>query len=247
MIAQGSAAGRRQGHHQLAQAARARRGPAGAVRVRSRRGHPCRREHRGGCRGPGRRGRRPPFPVLDILVNNAGATWGMPLDDFDEHAWDKVMDTNVKGVFFLTQKLLPNLRAGGHARRPGARHQHRLHRRPAREPDGHLQLCGQQGRRAPPHPCPGPQAGPRAHHGERRGARPVREQDDGRHAAGVRRQHRPVRAAAAASADPTTWPVWPCSCPAVRAATSRARSSRSTAASPPPADRVGPLPRESAA
>ncbi len=50
-------------------------------------------------------------PVLDILVNNAGATWGMPLDDFDEHAWDKVMDTNVKGVFFLTQKLLPNLRA----------------------------------------------------------------------------------------------------------------------------------------
>lgn len=51
------------------------------------------------------------FPMLDILVNNAGATWGMPLDDFDEHAWDKVMDTNVKGVFFLTQKLLPNLRA----------------------------------------------------------------------------------------------------------------------------------------
>lgn len=50
------------------------------------------------------------FPDLDILVNNAGATWGMPLDDFDEHAWDKVMDTNVKGVFFLTQKLLPNLR-----------------------------------------------------------------------------------------------------------------------------------------
>ncbi len=51
------------------------------------------------------------FPSLNILVNNAGATWGMPLDDFDEHAWDKVMDTNVKGVFFLTQKLLPNLRA----------------------------------------------------------------------------------------------------------------------------------------
>ena len=53
------------------------------------------------------------FPTLSILVNNAGATWGMPLDDFNEHAWDKVMDTNVKGVFFLTQKLLPNLRAAG--------------------------------------------------------------------------------------------------------------------------------------
>jgi NAD(P)-dependent dehydrogenase (short-subunit alcohol dehydrogenase family) len=52
------------------------------------------------------------FPTLNILVNNAGATWGMPLDEFSEHAWDKVMDTNVKGVFFLTQQLLPNLRRG---------------------------------------------------------------------------------------------------------------------------------------
>ena len=58
------------------------------------------------------------FPALNILVNNAGATWGMPLDDFDEHAWDKVMDTNVKGVFFLTQKLLPNLRNGASADDP---------------------------------------------------------------------------------------------------------------------------------
>jgi 2-deoxy-D-gluconate 3-dehydrogenase len=48
---------------------------------------------------------------LDILVNNAGATWGAPLDEFPELGWDKVMNTNVKGVFFLTQKLLPLLRA----------------------------------------------------------------------------------------------------------------------------------------
>ncbi len=47
---------------------------------------------------------------LDILVNNAGATWGAPLDEFPEKGWDKVMDVNVKGVFFLTQKLLPLLR-----------------------------------------------------------------------------------------------------------------------------------------
>jgi len=47
---------------------------------------------------------------LDILVNNAGASWGAPLDSFPESGWDKVMDTNVKGVFFLTQKLLPLLR-----------------------------------------------------------------------------------------------------------------------------------------
>ena len=46
---------------------------------------------------------------LDILVNNAGVSWGAPLDEFPEMGWDKVMDTNVKGVFFLTQKLLPLL------------------------------------------------------------------------------------------------------------------------------------------
>ena len=50
---------------------------------------------------------------LDILVNNAGASWGAPIDAFPEAGWDKVMDTNVKGVFFLTQKLLPLLRKSG--------------------------------------------------------------------------------------------------------------------------------------
>lgn len=49
---------------------------------------------------------------LDILVNNAGATWGAPLEEFPEDGWDKVMDLNVKSVFFLTQRLLPLLRAG---------------------------------------------------------------------------------------------------------------------------------------
>jgi NAD(P)-dependent dehydrogenase (short-subunit alcohol dehydrogenase family) len=48
---------------------------------------------------------------LDILINNAGAAWGAPLEEFPEVGWDKVMDTNVKAVFFLTQKLLPLLRA----------------------------------------------------------------------------------------------------------------------------------------
>jgi 2-deoxy-D-gluconate 3-dehydrogenase len=51
-------------------------------------------------------------PALDILVNNAGAAWGEAFDSFPEKGWDKVMDTNVKGVFFLTQRLLPLLEAG---------------------------------------------------------------------------------------------------------------------------------------
>ena len=48
---------------------------------------------------------------LDILVNNAGATWGAEIEEFPESAWDKVMDINVKGPFFLTQALLPLLQA----------------------------------------------------------------------------------------------------------------------------------------
>jgi 2-deoxy-D-gluconate 3-dehydrogenase len=55
---------------------------------------------------------------LHILVNNAGVSWGAPLDEFPEIGWDKVMDTNVKGVFFLTQKLLPLLRKATTAEDP---------------------------------------------------------------------------------------------------------------------------------
>ena len=52
-------------------------------------------------------------PELHILVNNAGATWGASVDEFPENGWDKVMDLNVKSIFFLTQQLLPALRAAG--------------------------------------------------------------------------------------------------------------------------------------
>ncbi len=44
---------------------------------------------------------------VDILVNNAGVSWGAPLEEFPEVGWDKVMDTNVKSIFFLTQRMLP--------------------------------------------------------------------------------------------------------------------------------------------
>ena len=50
---------------------------------------------------------------LDILVNNAGATWGAPLDQFDEAAWERVLALNVKGVYHLTKFLVPLLEAAG--------------------------------------------------------------------------------------------------------------------------------------
>lgn len=55
---------------------------------------------------------------VHILVNNAGATWGADIDDFPESGWDKVMDLNVKSLFFLTQQLLPVLRNAGSADDP---------------------------------------------------------------------------------------------------------------------------------
>jgi 2-deoxy-D-gluconate 3-dehydrogenase len=56
--------------------------------------------------------------ALHVLVNNAGVSWGAPIDEFPELGWDKVFDTNVKGVFFTTQRLLPLLEAGGTADDP---------------------------------------------------------------------------------------------------------------------------------
>ena len=50
-------------------------------------------------------------PALHVLVNNAGATWGAPMADFDDAAWDRVLGLNVKGVFHLTRFLVPQLAA----------------------------------------------------------------------------------------------------------------------------------------
>lgn len=54
---------------------------------------------------------------LDVLVNNAGTSWGEdPGYDFNSResgkanwGWDKVMDVNVKGLFYLTRECVPML------------------------------------------------------------------------------------------------------------------------------------------
>ena len=48
---------------------------------------------------------------LHVLVNNAGNTWGAPLSEFDDAAWDRVLSLNVKGVFHTTKYLVPSLEA----------------------------------------------------------------------------------------------------------------------------------------
>jgi NAD(P)-dependent dehydrogenase (short-subunit alcohol dehydrogenase family) len=55
---------------------------------------------------------------LDVLVNNAGATWGAPMAEYDEKAFERVLALNVKGVFHLTKYLRPLLEASASAEAP---------------------------------------------------------------------------------------------------------------------------------
>jgi len=49
--------------------------------------------------------------AVHLLVNNSGATWGAPLEEYPDSAFDKLWAINVKAVFHLTRALLPQLRA----------------------------------------------------------------------------------------------------------------------------------------
>ena len=44
-----------------------------------------------------------------MLVNNAGANWGAPLAEYPDSGFDKVLATNLKGVFHLTRFMVPLL------------------------------------------------------------------------------------------------------------------------------------------
>jgi glucose 1-dehydrogenase len=50
---------------------------------------------------------------LDILVNNAGIEISAPFWDVTEADYDKVLNVNLKGVFFATQAFVRKLRADG--------------------------------------------------------------------------------------------------------------------------------------
>lgn len=50
--------------------------------------------------------------LLDIVVANAGASQATPLSATSEEDFDRLVSTNLKGVFFTVQRALPFLRAG---------------------------------------------------------------------------------------------------------------------------------------
>lgn len=49
---------------------------------------------------------------LDILFANAGVAFATPLESTDGAMFDRLIDVNVKGVFFTVQAVLPLLRVG---------------------------------------------------------------------------------------------------------------------------------------
>jgi 3-hydroxy acid dehydrogenase / malonic semialdehyde reductase len=54
---------------------------------------------------------------IDILINNAGLASGLdPVQDGDIEDWDKMIDTNIKGLLYITRRIVPGMieRKKGH-------------------------------------------------------------------------------------------------------------------------------------
>lgn len=53
------------------------------------------------------------FGGIDVLVNNAGVMFEAGIDDITPQQWDLMMAVNLRAPLFLTQAVLPQLRARG--------------------------------------------------------------------------------------------------------------------------------------
>lgn len=55
-----------------------------------------------------------PLPRVDLLVNNAGLAAGLEhIDKGDTADWDAMIDTNVKGLLYVTRVIAPKMVAAG--------------------------------------------------------------------------------------------------------------------------------------
>lgn len=57
------------------------------------------------------------FSKIDLLVNNAGLALGLsPAHEADLADWNQMVDTNIKGLYLMTRKILPDMveRQSGH-------------------------------------------------------------------------------------------------------------------------------------
>ena len=51
------------------------------------------------------------FGQIDILVNNAGMNIREPIEEVTEEHYDQIMDVNLKGLYFLTQRVAKHMMA----------------------------------------------------------------------------------------------------------------------------------------
>jgi NAD(P)-dependent dehydrogenase (short-subunit alcohol dehydrogenase family) len=56
------------------------------------------------------------FGRVDILCNTAGVNHRVPLLDYPEEEWDRVIDTNLKGMFLVAQAVVPQMIERGYGK-----------------------------------------------------------------------------------------------------------------------------------
>ena len=56
------------------------------------------------------------FGRIDILVNNAGVNYRVPVLEFPEEEWDRVISTNLKGYFLTAQAVAPQMINNGYGK-----------------------------------------------------------------------------------------------------------------------------------
>jgi NAD(P)-dependent dehydrogenase (short-subunit alcohol dehydrogenase family) len=56
------------------------------------------------------------FGRIDILVNNAGVNYRVPVLEFPEEEWDRVISTNLKGYFLTAQAVAPQMIDNGYGK-----------------------------------------------------------------------------------------------------------------------------------
>lgn len=56
------------------------------------------------------------FGKIDILLNNAGVAVRGGVDSMSEEDWDKSFNTNVKGIFFASKYVIPQMKERGYGK-----------------------------------------------------------------------------------------------------------------------------------
>ena len=56
------------------------------------------------------------FGKIDILVNNAGVNHRVPVLEYEEEAWDMVINTNLKGYFLVAKAVVPQMIGNGYGK-----------------------------------------------------------------------------------------------------------------------------------